>query len=1112
MTTNTAGFDGPRKISRLLIANRGEIAIRIARACAELGVETVAVAPQDDTLSLHFRKCDRAAILPGKGVAAYLDGPAIIAVAKAEGCDAIHPGYGFLSESAQFAQLCIEAGLVFIGPSVETLAAFGDKTSAIAAARNSGLAVAAGLHGSCTLEQAAAFMRGLPDAASIMVKAVAGGGGRGMRVVARQQDLADAWKRCAAEALAAFANADLYVEEYIARARHIEVQVAGDVHGDVAHLFERECSAQRRHQKLVEIAPSPWLPKELRDRLTADAVRLAQDARYVGVGTVEFLVELDQEGRATGRYVFVEMNPRLQVEHTVTEEALQIDLVRGQIEIACGRLLEEIGFAAAMRRGPVGHAMQLRINSEVLAPDGSFHPAGGMLTAFNPPAGRGVRLETAAYAGLKIHSGFDSLLAKLVIHSPDNDFDALAARARHALREFQIEGVETNLPLLQKLLHGDDFRRGRVDTGYIDRSARALAADGVDVPALHPALPAHSISAETQSTVQAVPDIPGLVAFRVPMGGTVTQLHIEEGGSISASQPIAVIEAMKMETTLAAFEGGEIERILVAVGDAVQAGDALYLYFPAAIGSEAATAGPKRDDSSREVIEELRRRKQALLDENRAEAMARLARRGALSARARIAALCDEASFQEIGGLVRPDYSDGDAPADGMIMGTARIDGRAVAVIAQDYSVFGGSTGHLGGAKLDRAARLALQAGIPLVMLLDGGGHRIQDGQSSRHYADGAGTIMQELAHLSGWAPIVSAVMGFGFAGNTNFSSFADLVVMVRNRSTMGIAGPALVKVATGEAISAEALGGADIQVRQNGLADLGVDTEDEAFAAIRRFLSYLPTNASLPPPVRQAMSSLSQAERMQALAQAIPANSKRSYDIRSIIELIADEDSVYEKKPEFAGNIVTAFARLDGRPVGFIANQPLVAGGMLDAAACEKGAHFIATCDAYGLPVIYLIDVPGAAVGSLAERTVLGRRSAKLMQAIGQATVPRISIVLRKGYGMGYVAMGGGRTFEPDAVFAWPTAEICAMSIEGATDVAYRKDYEAAPDPGARRKEIIEEMRRNVSAFKAAEGFGIDDVIDPCTTRERLIEVLSRAPARRVTRRPPKFRSIPPI
>jgi biotin carboxyl carrier protein/acetyl-CoA carboxylase beta subunit len=650
-----------------------------------------------------------------------------------------------------------------------------------------------------------------------------------MRVVRHPSELKEAWDRCAAEAQAAFGRADLYIEEYIPRARHIEVQIVGDVYGNVVHLFERECSVQRRHQKIIELAPSPWLPPELRDRLAADAVRLAQTTRYVGVGTVEFLVEVDEQGASTGRHIFIELNPRLQVEHTVTEEVLNVDIVRAQLQIARGLSLDEIGLRDAARRGPVGFAMQLRINTEVFAPDGSLRSASGTLAAFNPSSGKGVRVETAGYAGATIHPGFDALLAKLVVSAPDLSFPELTARAYRALCEFQIEGVETNLPLLQKLIRSDEFIAGRIDTGYVDRHAKALAVSGADShPKLHPPAQAGVQDSKDEHAQDAVLAMhPGCEAFRSPMGGTLVALQVAEGALVRAGQAVGIVEAMKMENVLAASASGRIETIVAGAGHAVQAGDILFMFSPAEETSDDGLDISGAAESSRALVEDMLARKAALLDEGRPEAMAKLTKRGSLSARARIAALCDSDSFQEIGGFVRAEYARDDAPADGMILGTGKIDGRPVVVIAQDFSVYGGSSGHLGSTKLDRAATIALQAGIPLIMLLDGGGHRIQDGQSSRHYASGAGIIMQELAHLSGWAPIVGAILGFGLAGNTNFTAFADHLVMVRERAVMGIAGPALVKVATGETISAETLGGADVQVDQNGLADVGVESEE---------------------------------------------------------------------------------------------------------------------------------------------------------------------------------------------------------------------------------------------------------------------------------------------
>ena len=499
----------------------------------------------------------------------------------------------------------------------------------------------------------------------------------------------------------------------------------------------------------------------------------------------------------------------------------------------------------------------------------------------------------------------------------------------------------------------------------------------------------------------------------------------------------------------------------------------------------------------------------ALTDGSRPDAVARQRQRATYTARERIAALCDAGSFAEMGALVRDEALGARAPADGMIVGPARIDGRWAMVAAQDFTVLGGSSGVLGSAKLRRAAGQAMQQGIPLVLLLDGGGHRIQDGQDSRHFAS-ANPMFHDIARMSGWVPMVAAMLGAGFAGPTNYAGMADFVVMVRGQSTMGLAGPALVKAGTGEDIDAQELGGADAQAGRHGLADLAVDTEDAALAAVRRFLSFLPPNARAALPIVPTDDPADR--RDEALIDLVPANTRKAYDVRRVIASITDTGSGFEIKPRFAANIVTSFARLAGRPVGIIANQPQRLGGMLDSPACEKAAHFIALCDAFGLPLIYFVDVPGFSIGSTAERTTLGRRSAKLIHELGHTSVPRISIVLRKGYGLGYFAMCGGRSFDADACLAWPTAEICAMSIEGSVDVAYRRGYQDAADPVAARQAIIDGIRAKVDSLRAAEGFGVDDVIDPRDTRSRLIDILDRAPPRRDNRMPPKFRSIIPV
>ncbi|HYK63518.1 MAG TPA: biotin carboxylase N-terminal domain-containing protein, partial [Patescibacteria group bacterium] len=444
-------------LNSLLIANRGEIAICIIRAAAEMGIRTVAVFPDDDATSLHTRKADEARHLKGAGAAAYLEADQIITIAKDTKCDAIHPGYGFLSENAGFARRCVGDGIAFVGPRAEMLELFGDKVRARELAERCGVPILHGTTGATTLDEARQFFASLGEGAAMMIKAVAGGGGRGMRVVTRASEIDEAYKRCQSEARASFGNGDVYVEQLMPRARHIEVQIVGDHSGNVSHLWERECSIQRRNQKIVEVAPAPGLEPALRNRLTAAAVRIAREVRYDNLGTFEFLVKADASASDEARFAFIEANPRLQVEHTVTEEVTGIDLVKLQIQLAAGRTLTELGMEQASIPKPRGFAMQTRINMESMGADGSTKPAGGTITAFEAPTGPRVRTDTFAYAGYTTSPAFDSLLAKLIAHSPSADFADVIAKTYRALCEFRIEGVQTNIGFLQSLLKHPEF-------------------------------------------------------------------------------------------------------------------------------------------------------------------------------------------------------------------------------------------------------------------------------------------------------------------------------------------------------------------------------------------------------------------------------------------------------------------------------------------------------------------------------------------------------------------------------------------------------------------------------------------------------------------------------
>lgn len=506
--------------------------------------------------------------------------------------------------------------------------------------------------------------------------------------------------------------------------------------------------------------------------------------------------------------------------------------------------------------------------------------------------------------------------------------------------------------------------------------------------------------------------------------------------------------------------------------------------------------------------------REAVQDAARPAAVARQHARGKLTARERVAALVDRGSFLEYGMLATADETyEGvvgvDSPADGVITGMGEVNGRPVAVISSDFTVMGGSIGHAGLDKMVRLVDLSLQQGIPMVMLLDGGGHRIQEGLDSRPFAFGGPGTFPQQALMSGWVPQVTAMMGPGFAGPANFSSLADFVPIVKNTGSIGIAGPPLVKFATGEDKNAQELGGAAVATR-TGMVDVACEDDLSCIQSIKDFLAFFPQNAREPLPVIPCDDPEDRAA--EELRSVVPLNRRRTYDVRRVIRHIVDHGDYFELKAGHARNVVTALARMGGRPVGVVANQPQALAGVLDSPACDKAARFISMCDAFGLPIVSLIDLPGFMVGSHAEESGLVRHSGKMLMAFGNATVPVVSVVLRKGYGLGYLAMAGGRAFGAEGAFAWPSAELCAMQIEGAVDVAYRKDYESAPDPMARRTELIDSFYSRVNPLRAASGFGLDDVIDPAQTRATICRVLRYAAPRSPRPVPPKYRHIEPI
>ncbi|MFD9703585.1 pyruvate carboxylase [Lentzea sp. NPDC059081] len=451
---------------KVLVANRGEIAIRAFRAAYELGAGTVAVFPHEDRNSLHRLKADESYEIgePGHPVRAYLSVEEIIKAARKAGADAIYPGYGFLSENPDLAMACREAGLTFIGPVAEVLELTGNKARAIAAAREAGLPVLESSAPSSDVEELLEASK--PMRFPVFVKAVAGGGGRGMRKVDEPAALREALEAASREAESAFGDPTVFLEQAVVEPRHIEVQILADGQGNVIHLFERDCSVQRRHQKVIEIAPAPNLAPELRDRICADAVKFARHIGYRNAGTVEFLLD------PQGHYVFIEMNPRIQVEHTVTEEVTDVDLVQSQMRIASGETLDDLGLSqeTVQLRGA---ALQCRITTE--DPANGFRPDTGMISAYRSPGGSGIRLDGGtAGAGMAISPHFDSMLVKLTCRG--RNFGLAVARARRAIAEFRIRGVSTNIPFIQAVLDDPDFYEGRVTTSFIEKRPHLLTA------------------------------------------------------------------------------------------------------------------------------------------------------------------------------------------------------------------------------------------------------------------------------------------------------------------------------------------------------------------------------------------------------------------------------------------------------------------------------------------------------------------------------------------------------------------------------------------------------------------------------------------------------------
>ena len=1122
---------------KLLIANRGEIAVRIARAAAELGIDTVAVYAKEDEHSLHRRVADAAVLIPGAGARAYLDVEEVLRAGAQAGCDAVHPGYGFLSENSAFAAACEEAGATFVGPTPAALTLFGDKTQARQLAVAEGVPVAAGVSEPVDVAAAKRFFADLPAGAAMLFKAAGGGGGRGMRIVRAADEIEDAFARAQSEAQAAFGVADVYVEQFLPNARHVEVQVAADSRGGACHFGDRDCTLQRRHQKLIEAAPAPALAPAVRDSMAAAALKLAKAADYRSLGTFEFLVTGEPPQQ---QFWFIEANARLQVEHTITEEVTGVDLVQLQLRLAQGETLTSLGMSEPP---PIrGHAVQARVNMETMTADGTALPASGVLAAFEAPSGPGVRTDTFGYAGYATSTQFDSLLAKVIVRS-DVSFAAAVGKARRALAEFRIDGVATNIPFLRALM--SRALASKVHTRFVDDNIEALVAAAAEDPprpiaaaAEPPAGPAqagakldsndplavldHGKSAPVAApAADATPLGEGEAAVVAPMQGTVGSVEVSLGQEVLAGDLLLVMEAMKMEHEIRAPASGVVARLAVSAGDTVWDGHVLVVIDEQEVAARVGEGDAAVDlDHVRPDLAEVQDRHAVTLDAARPDAVAKRRRTRQRTARENVDDLCDPESFVEHGQLVLTpgtglplEETIRKFPTDGMVTGIGGINGdlfgaeRARCVVmAYDYTVLAGTQGAINHPKTDRMLELAEKWRIPMVLFAEGGGGRAgtggrrQGGPPRPAPATAPKPIARfdapsrpldtptfaSMGRLSGLVPMVGITSRYCFAGNASLLGCCDVIIATEG-ANIGMGGPALIEGGGLGVFRPEEVGPLDVQTA-NGVVDVAVADEAEAVAVAKQYLGYF-----------QGRVREWDCADQRRLRHCVPENRLRVYSVRDVIHTLADTGTVLELRPKFGLGMVTAFIRIAGRPIGVLANNPQHLSGAIDSEGSDKAARFLQLCDAFDIPIVVLCDTPGMMVGPEIEKTALVRHCSRLFVTGANLTVPHVTIVLRKAYGLGAQAMAGGSFKEPFAAVAWPTGEFGGMGLEGQVKLGFRNELAAIEDPAervARYEELVAAAYERGKALNAGMSFAVDDVIDPADSRRWITAAFDAAPA----------------
>mmetsp|Transcript_91628 Transcript_91628/g.203409 ORF Transcript_91628/g.203409 Transcript_91628/m.203409 type:complete len:1162 (+) Transcript_91628:64-3549(+) len=1117
---------------RLFIANRGEIACRIHRAAKALGIETVGVYTEEDAGGLHRQTVDKAIALP-KGatpVAPYLDAQAMAALAAAEGCNAVHPGYGFLSENEEFALACEAKGVTFVGPTPTTIDLFGDKTKAKAVAAKANVPILESSPGMTSSAEAQAFLQKTPMKFPLLLKASYGGGGRGQAVVEKPEDFAESFDKCSKEAEMSFGRAEVFIERYLRTARHIEVQILGDGTRCV-HLFERDCSVQLRKQKVVEIAPSRNMSPVLRERICGSAVAMCESVGYRNAGTVEFLVEGDLRDDKAGFY-FLELNPRIQVEHTITEEITGKDLVQMQLRIAGGETLTGLGMEQKALSFN-GFAVQVRVG---LMPGG-----GGKVTEYKEPAGS--RVDSSIAAGTEAVTAYDPMIAKLIVKGAT--FDEALANAQKGVADYICGGLKLNKDFLERILHHEELAKEGVHTTWVE-----------DLKLHMPAKKASAAGGGAGTIFQV----------EAPFSGQVTEIKAQVGDIIEAGKAVVILSAMKMLNDVASDRPAKVLEIMVKVGDQVNEGVVLLRLeatgdapaeeelapLPAATTRRAPAAGggdngqsvasawysggapedepyatpvirskakasdpayQKRMEHNLGLCGELQRRIDIVKKGGggRGEQLHRS--RGKNLVRERIQKVIDKGTqMMELSPLGGWEMYGGGIHSGGVVAAIGVVGGRECMFIGTDATIKGGVSFPVGYKKWLRAQEVAEQNHIPCIYLIDGGGAKLDsqagggggkktdrdtsyEGALPAQFVEGGKQFYNQARMSALGIPQIAVVCGMCTAGGAYTPAMCDETIIVKDNGTVYLGGPPLVKAATGEDADEQTLGGAVMHTSKSGTCDHFAPDEDTALAMCRQVIENLAgrnhrsvlLNRSEPePPIYDA----------ESLLGVIPESTNIPFDIREVIARLVDGSRFHEFKAKYGPTMICGWAHIEGYPVGILGNN-----GMLFSESAIKATHFIQICGKRGVPLIFLHNITGFIIGTSYEQGGITKDGAKMINAVSNVPVPKISIVCGGSFGAGNYAMCGP-AFNPRFTFLWPGARISVMGGEQAAGVVaivrqngLKRDGKTPMTPEqeeALKRPIINSMESKNSAWHSSAGAFDDGIIDPRDTRRVLAQAIS--------------------